>query len=70
MVDPKRHGNFLRNLILGEGKVTSQGGGGSHFGTLKRNMGNSGESMALFVPLPIENLLNKLPLCFTTNFAA
>lgn len=68
MVDPKRHGHFLRNLILGEGKVTSQGvvvGGGagsSHFRTLKRNMGKSGESETLFVLLPIENLLNKSSL--------
>lgn len=34
--------------------------GASHFRTLKRNMGKSGEPMALFVLLPIENLLKKI----------
>lgn len=38
------------------------GAGSSHFRTLKRNMGESGESETLFVLLPIENLLNKSSL--------
>lgn len=63
MVDPKRHGHFLRNLILGEGKVTSQGvGGGLLLQDPEENMGQSGESVTLFVLLPIENLQNKSPL--------